>query len=258
MEQDLYTFIHLPDRTCKALEDKDVRDYLMKWGMKGNLVVQYYTFNQPFQTHRKEEFVQSFFTDTLVYTTLVYNQSVIGRKVCQVSFETIPCTILSMEFFDRLMDPGNGVIRSDKSIIQCAEEEVDGFYVEDNLRNVILNEGSEFYKLFSDSERKQFLWSIFTHLCLGGEWCQYEFSVEPYLMVAKLLYKDLVSVERVGGSSELVVRSVVLRVQTYDENGSPLVPRQRHSLQDCVYLVIDPFKRSVAVLSHSYGGTFCA
>lgn len=257
MENKTYTFVHIPDRVCKTLEDKETKDYLMKWSMKGSLQVQYYSFNQPFHTHKKEDFFNDFFKDPVVYSTLMYNQTQIGKPASSVNVESVPCTVLSMEYFDRLVKEENGVIRRDgKSIVQCQEEEVEGFVIDDNLRNVILNEESKYYKLYSESERKQLLWRIFSHLCLGGQWCQFEFSVEPYLNTARDLYKELVSVERIGDSSELVVRSVVFKAQVLDENNYPLVPLDPDNFQNFLYLIVDPFKRSVTVLSHYYAGCF--
>lgn len=257
MENKTYTFVHVPDRLCNTLESKETKDYIMKWSMKGSLQVQYYSFNQPFHVHKKEDFFNDFFTDPVVFSTLIYNQTQIGRPASCVNVESVPCTILSMDYFDRLLKEENGVTRCDgESIVQCHEEDVRGFLIDDNLRNVILNEESKYYKLYSDSERKQLLWRIFCHLCLGGQWCQYEFSIAPYLSTARDLYKELVSVERIGDSSELVVRSVVFKAKALDENNVPLVPLDPDNFQNFLYLIVDPFKRSVAVLSHFYGGAF--
>lgn len=254
MDHSTYAFIHLPEKECKSLAAKETQEYLMKWSMKGNLKVQYYSFNQPFHIHKKDKFVYDFFTDSVVYSTLIYNQTPIGTPASSITTASVPCTILSMEFFDRLLDPENGIVRNDgKSIIQCQEDDEGGFIIDDNLRNTILKKGSKYFSLFNESDRKQFLWRIFCHLCLGGEWCQYEFNIEPYLTTTKNIYKDIISVERVGDSTDLVIRSIVLRVQAYDENKKPLIPTQPINPQNFVYLIIDPFKRSVTVFTHCYG-----
>ena len=57
---------------------------------------------------------------------------------------------------------------------------------------MLLLEDSEHYDLYSDTEREEFLFCLFKHLCLGGELCQYEDDLQPYLDATKLLYKDLV------------------------------------------------------------------
>ena len=56
---------------------------------------------------------------------------------------------------------------------------------------MLLVEDSDHYDTFTDSERDEFLFLIFRHLCLGGALCQYEDSLEPYLEYTKMIYKDL-------------------------------------------------------------------
>ena len=53
-------------------------------------------------------------------------------------------------------------------------------------------EESDNYDIFNESDRKEFLFQLFKHLCLGGEVCQFEDNVQAYLDFTKLLYKDLV------------------------------------------------------------------
>ena len=53
-------------------------------------------------------------------------------------------------------------------------------------------EDSDNYDIFNESDRKEFLFHLFKHLCLGGEVCQFEDNVQIYLDFTKLLYKDLV------------------------------------------------------------------
>ena len=60
------------------------------------------------------------------------------------------------------------------------------------MLQMLLLEDSDHYDVYSDSEREEFLFRLFKHVCLGGAVCQYEDTVQPYLDVTKSLYKDLV------------------------------------------------------------------
>jgi hypothetical protein len=53
-------------------------------------------------------------------------------------------------------------------------------------------EESEYYELYGEAEREEFLFRIFTHICVGGEVCQFEDIITPYLDASKSLYKELV------------------------------------------------------------------
>ncbi len=62
-----------------------------------------------------------------------------------------------------------------------------------NCLQMLLDPDSDNYDVFTESQRDEFLFRLFRHLCLGGAICQYEDTVTPYLETTKLLYKDLVT-----------------------------------------------------------------
>lgn len=60
---------------------------------------------------------------------------------------------------------------------------------------MLLMPDSDHYDIYSESERSEFIFRLFRHLCLGGAICQYEDTVQPYLDATKAIYKDLVRFE---------------------------------------------------------------
>jgi hypothetical protein len=60
------------------------------------------------------------------------------------------------------------------SIRGCIEERFEGVAVADELRKCLLLEDSDQFDLFSDDERKELIFRLFTHLCVGGGMCQWE------------------------------------------------------------------------------------
>lgn len=57
---------------------------------------------------------------------------------------------------------------------------------------MLQDEESANYFAVGRAEREEFLFRIFKHLCLGGELCQYEDTVEPYISTTRHIYKDLI------------------------------------------------------------------
>lgn len=57
---------------------------------------------------------------------------------------------------------------------------------------MLQDEESENYCVVGRAEREEFLFRLFKHLCLGGELCQYEDTVEPYISTTRRIYKDLI------------------------------------------------------------------
>ncbi|XP_039296352.1 cilia- and flagella-associated protein 300 [Nilaparvata lugens] len=196
--------------------------------MKGHISIQYYSFNEHFNIHQRQEFVEAFFTDPVVYGTLngTTNDGVswtsVGQPLPLVKVEVVPCTVISLEFFDRLYNRANGVALGEcGDLIGCFDQQIDQFTVSDNLRLMLVSE--EGPQLYSEAERNQLLFRLFTCFCLGGVWAQHETNLKPYIEAAKTLYKDLVKVERVAGTSELVIRSIVLSVSAATDDGTTVL-----------------------------------
>lgn len=53
-------------------------------------------------------------------------------------------------------------------------------------------EDSDFYHLFDEKDRQEFLFRLFKHAVIGGELVQPSQDIHVYIEFAKNLYKDLV------------------------------------------------------------------
>lgn len=243
-------------KTFPALTDKDNKELFTKWSMEGNLAAQMYTFDQPFQPYQKDEFVLDFLRDANVISTLKMSSgkgkmAAVGATAESVEVESVPCSILSMSFFDRLY---GAVVRDSGYLIKCFDEFYDDFTISDELRKMLLSEESDHYELYSDTEKEQFLFQLFKHICLGGQICQYEDTIEPYLNVTKQLYKDLISVQKNPETKELTIISSVFKIAALDKDGERFYPDRRSHEQTFSYLIVDPLKRHATVLYHVFGG----
>ncbi|KAL2095132.1 hypothetical protein ACEWY4_009851 [Coilia grayii] len=269
-----YVFSLLSSKTFPFLQNPEVSKRLMKWSMLGRLSAQAFNFDQMFYPYKKDEFVlvsltwnvlhmvlqaslctcfciQDFFQDPCVMENLKVLQSrywtTLGTKVTSVDVEVVPCSKVSMDIFDPL--ESGGVLRPSGHIVKCYHEIYGDF---DELRNVLTIEDSDKYDLFGPAERKEFLFRLFKHICLGGELCQYEDTVSPYMDTVKVIYKDLVSVQKDCETKQIKIISTVLKVSACDSSGL-CYPDSQDSEQSFAYLCVDPLKRHVYVLYHSFG-----
>ncbi|XP_027270965.1 cilia- and flagella-associated protein 300 isoform X3 [Cricetulus griseus] len=191
-----FYFRFLPQRTFSSLNTREVTSRLRQWSMLGRIQAQAFSFDQTFQPYQKDDFVMAFFTDPNVIPNLqLLSDSsgqwiTLGTEVKKIEAVNVPCTQLSMSFFQRLYD--ENIVRESGHIVKCFDSFCDPFLISDELRKVLLMEDSEKYEVFSPQEREEFLFCLFKHLCLGGSLCQYEDMLKPYLETAKLIYKDLV------------------------------------------------------------------
>ncbi|KAF6202737.1 hypothetical protein GE061_003139 [Apolygus lucorum] len=242
-----FTFIALPKKVSHTLNNKDNQENLLKWGLKSNLNVQFYNFNQEFKIYDKQDFVDSFFHDPAVRNSLN-----LFTPVERVEFVTVPCAQVSMRFFDKMKNEENGIVRCGY-LTECLDEFVDGMLLQDNLRQMMVMEDHAGFNLYDAGEKQEFIFQLFKHVCLGGAYAQHDLKIGPYLEMTKSLYKELVDVEKILRTNELRVRSVVMRVVCYAQD-HPVMPAEPDHPQNFMYLIVDPFKRQVAVLYHKFGG----
>ncbi|XP_032214726.1 cilia- and flagella-associated protein 300 isoform X5 [Mustela erminea] len=265
-----YYFRFLPQKTFQCLSTPETTSRLRQWSMLGRVAAQAFGFDQTFQAYRKDDFVMAFFKDPDVIpnlkllsdssgqwitlgsscSSLAVTPSGPGTEVKKIEAINVPCTQLSMSFFNRLYN--ENIVRDNGHIVKCLDSFCDPFPVSDELRKVLLVEDSEKYGIFSQPDREEFLFCLFKHLCLGGALCQYEDVLPPYLQTTKLLYKDLVSVRKNPQTKKIQITSSVFKVTAYDSAGMCYPSTKSHE-QTFSYFIVDPIKRHVHVLYHSYG-----
>ncbi|XP_065142985.1 cilia- and flagella-associated protein 300 [Paramisgurnus dabryanus] len=247
-----YTFNLLSNKKFTFQQDPKVTGLLMKWSMLGRITTQAFNFDQSFQPYRSNDFVWDFFQDPHVKNNLKVLDSsgswtLLGRDITHVNAEVVPCTKVSVDIFDPVYS--NGILRPSGQIVKCYHEIYPDF---DELRMILLEEDSDNYHIISASDRQEFLFRLFKHVVLGGELCQYEDVVDPYINIAKIIYKDMVSVQKDPDLKEISVVSTILKVSAYDASGL-CYPSGIENEQTFAYLCIDPFKRHVYVLYHLFG-----
>ncbi|NXY82599.1 CF300 protein, partial [Alcedo cyanopectus] len=253
-----FAFRALPQKAFPCLENREIRDRLLKWSMQGRITAQAFSFDQQFGPYQKDEFVMAFFNDQNVISNLKLlsdsgEWTTLGSKVTKIEAAVVPCTQISMSFFDRLYS--EGIVRETGDIVKCYDYYYKDILISDELRKVLLLEDSDHYDSFSQLDRKEFLFCLFKHLCIGGTLCQFEDVVDPYLETTKALYKDLVSVQKNPETKEIHIISTVFRVSAYADNGL-CYPSSKSHEQTFAYLIVDPCKRHVHALYHCFGSLF--
>ncbi|XP_008329859.1 cilia- and flagella-associated protein 300 [Cynoglossus semilaevis] len=245
-----FSFRSLPSKKFSFLEDKDTLELFMKWSMLGRISAQSYSFDQSFYPYNIEKFAMCFFTDPGVFSSLKRLEAgawvPLDETVVCVSVEEVPCTKVSMELFDPIYSCG--IVRPTGHVVKCFHDVHPDY---DELKQMLQEEDTEHYYVVGRQERQEFLFCLFKHLCLGGELCQYEDTIDPYIKTTKQVYKDLISVQKDPETEQISVVSTVLKVRANGEFGQ-CFPGDEDEEQTFAYLIIDPFKRHVTLFCHVY------
>ncbi|XP_015172855.1 PREDICTED: uncharacterized protein C11orf70 homolog [Polistes dominula] len=179
--------------------------------------------------------------------------SFLGIIASTVDVEQLPCSVINMSFFDKLRNPDNGIISISGVIRKRYDSEIHDFLVSDKLREMLLDEESEQYNLYTKDERNEFIFCIFQMLVLGGSLCQYEDTLEPYLTITKRMYKDLIRVEKRKNSEELSISTIVLKVIAKDNKNREYYPSNTScNIQNIGFLLIDGNLREVTTFLHQF------
>ncbi|XP_045573462.1 cilia- and flagella-associated protein 300 [Salmo salar] len=239
-----FSFNLLPNKTFSFLQDKTTLQLLMKWSMLGRISAQAFSFDQTFYPYNSHDFTLSFFRDPCVLTNLRKMEAgawvtLEGEVVC-VQVEVVPCSKVTMEMFDPLYS--SGIITASGHITKCFHDTYPDY---DLLRQMLQEEDGVM-------ERREFLFLLFKHVTLGGELCQYEDTIHPYMDTTRSIYRDLVSVQKNPESKEISVVSTVIKVSALDASGV-IYPAREKEDQSFSYLIVDPFRRHVYVFYHCYG-----
>ncbi|XP_026156446.1 cilia- and flagella-associated protein 300 [Mastacembelus armatus] len=246
-----FSFSPLSLRKFSFLQEKDTLSMLMKWSMLGRISAQSFSFDQSFYPYNSEKFALCFFRDPDVVSSLRKMEAgawvPLDKPVVSVDVDVVPCTTVSMELFDPIYSCG--ILRPTGHVVKCFHDVYPDY---DELRQMLQEEDSDHYYVVGREQRGEFLFRLFKHLCLGGELCQYEDTIDPYINTTRQIYKDLISVQKDPDTKKISVVSMVFKVSAYDESGRCYPGRQEEE-QTFVYLIVDPFKQHVTLFSHFYG-----
>ncbi|CAK9806958.1 Cilia- and flagella-associated protein 300 [Anthophora plagiata] len=251
-----YTFVPLAQKNYIGIKDKRTQDFLSKWGIKGNFVIQHFSFNETFQQYHKYHLSEVFFKDSTVAKELLTKQGnrwvKQGITAATLEIKPIPCSVLNMSFFNKLNDPENGIVHRSGIIGKRYDMEVENFLISDNLRGMLLDEECSEYNLYMKDEREEFIFNIFQMLVLGGILCQYEDLLDPYLDVTKAIYKDLIRVQK-GKDGDLSISTIVLQVVARDNKGQAYFPCDPCHKQNMGFLLVDSITHEVTTFLHQFG-----
>ncbi|CAG7717356.1 unnamed protein product [Allacma fusca] len=284
----LFTFGHLHDVKFDNLQKKETKELLSKWSMQDGLRAQAFYFDGKFKTYLLDNLIRDFFGSAHVMGNLLRAAEgghfvPVGTQAEVVKFQIVPCTLITTEIFDRLIAEDSLVARTTGALRKCLpdyfqpdasiHDPVFPIEVGDQLRKLVLSEyipecisvdDGDLQEIYSQSEKDEFLYRLFGHFVLGGSLCQYEDNLQPYIDVAKIVYKDLMTVSEarenlpgtecgdVANSKRLGIRSVVVKVSSAKNEGysrDNLLFTIPH-INNFMYVIIQPEDQMVFTLYH--------
>jgi len=236
-----FKFHHLPEAKYGSFGNPAIQPLLDKWGFGPDMVMFTFRVEQNVGPDSMQAMLESFFRDRGVVGVL---HSLTGLRVLspdrvRVHWTQMETKAVSMSFLNKFEECG--AIGQSGHIRGRIEEDFEGVPVNNLIREVVLMEESELYEAFTEKERKEFLFRIFSHVVFGGAQNQYEDHVEEYFKVTKEVYKDLLTVRR-NDAGDVEVLSTVASIQSLGEGGN-IFPKE--SPLNYFYVIHDPLMRHI-------------
>lgn len=247
-QESAFKFHYLPEAKFHSFGNPAVQPLLDKWGFGPDMVMCTFRVEQPVTPDSFGTMLEAFFRDREVLGVLhsLTRLRVLSPDKVSVRWERLNTKVVSMSFFSKFEECG--AVGKAGHIRGRVEEDWEGVPLVNLVREAILCDESELYDTFSEMERKEFLFRIFSHLVFGGASNQWEDHVEEYFKVTKEVYKDLLTVRR-SDTGDVEVVSLVSCVQSLG-NGGSLFPKE--SLLNFCYVIYDPVVRHVRVWYFGY------
>ncbi|KAH8852963.1 Cilia- and flagella-associated protein [Schistosoma japonicum] len=221
---------------------KQIRFYSRS--LKGRLKVVTFTFDHMFVPYKAELFFSKFFN--LPSTQNVLN---IPHIKTIVHVKDVRCTLTDMNIFHKLSSVTNKCGRIKKRVNEVFER----ILISDKLRECLLIEDSDCYLTFTEKEREEFLFRLFKHICIGGEICQQEDDIKPYIDITRKIYHDLICAHKNPDSGLVEILSHVYEVQVFDDQNNMVFPSNEEHINTFAYAIVDPFKRNMIIFYHIFG-----
>lgn len=243
-----FNFHYMPDAKFNSVGNPAVQPLLDKWGFQRDMSMSTFRVEERITSEDIPALLDAFFKDRGVVAALHSNTRLrLGSPPkTRVHWEPVSTKAVSMSFLNKFQDCG---AISDTGHIQgCIEEYFDEICINNLIREVVLVEDSDMYDSFSEKDRKELLFKIFTALVFGGASNQYEDHVEDYFKVTKEIYKDLLTVRR-NDAGDVEVLSTVCQINSLGEGGA-LFPKE-NPLNFC-YIIYDPLMRHIRVWYFGY------
>lgn len=239
--EDNFKFHHLPEAQYASFGNPAIQPLLDKWGFGADMSMCTFRVEQHVGPDSLQPMLEAFFRDRQVTGVL---HSLTGLRVLsadrvRVHWQEMGTQVVSMSFLNKFEECG--AIGHAGHIKGRIEEDFEGVPINNLIREVVLMEDSEMYDSFTEKERKEFLFRIFSHLVFGGASNQYEDHVEEYFRVTKEVYKDLLTVRR-NDAGDVEVLSTIASIQSLGAGGQLF---QKESPLNFFYVIHDPLMRHV-------------
>mmetsp|Transcript_71311 Transcript_71311/g.133385 ORF Transcript_71311/g.133385 Transcript_71311/m.133385 type:complete len:267 (-) Transcript_71311:155-955(-) len=253
VEETSFKFHFLPDAKFQCFDHPEFQTMFEKWGLLPDMATVAFRVEQQVTEDSMQRMLECFFRDREVVSVLhsATRLRVLSPDKVRVRWEKMETKETGVASLLKKFEDC-GALTSSGHISGRFEEDWDGVPIVNLIREAVLMEESELYDAFTEKDRREFLFRVFSHVVFGGAINQYEDYVEDYVKATKAIYKDLLTVKQVE-TGDVQVVSQVAAIQSLGQGGG--LYHKESPLNFC-YVIYDPIMRHVRVWYFGYRPLF--
>ncbi len=215
--------------------DNLIKSFPHRRNLLPDFIVKSYRASCSIQKEEEVQAIEKMFTDKTFLSSLELSEY--DTEAIKINAIPLSCSVLNMNFFDKLIDAG--MISDTGYVLGCYEEEIDGILVQDKLRLMCAKDNNGEHNL-PLCHRREFIFHLLKLLSIGGSRCQCEDNFYgPLSNSIKVLYKELIQVKKTeSGKIETCSSVYELNLQT---NIDKLYPYPNNVHNKC-YVIISEQK----------------
>lgn len=164
-----------------------------------------------------------------------------------IEYSRLSTQVINMGAFDVMEE--NDITTKSGYIKKEPDDWEMGIQLNDRLRYALIREDSEFYTVFDEDFRDEFVFRLFKHISIGGGICQHDDDVNNYMAMTKGFYKDLTTVAKDSESGDVRVQSIVFDVKSIEKTN---IFQEEGNPQNFFYVIVDPFHWHVTLMYHKW------
>lgn len=223
--------------------DARTRELLFSWGLgdASALAVVKFQFTKRFAMAQRDAFLAELLS--LPEAQALFE----SLDAAEARFSELAATATSLSLFDPLLG-AEDVLAPSGRIRRCAEVDVSGKVLGDNLQRAMLDAGCEHHALLGAGARREVLCKLLEALVGGNGMCQPSERFEDYAHASRALYRAMVGAVKARDTEEIRVVSDAFEME---DAGRFLPKAARNPLSTCI-VAVDRRRKTATLLRKAY------
>lgn len=153
----------------QAIASKEGKARMMRWGLEGSLKVIRFKFTGSTNAESEMNSLSDLIASAEFAQALDIPSPLSSEVISQLKLRKLSCSVLNMSFFDVLEK--KNLVTDTGYLRKTMNDRVNGVDIDTMVTEMLLVEESEYFNLFTEAQRQEFLFLLFKAVFIGESHC---------------------------------------------------------------------------------------